>query len=110
MSSRSQMDDRMPRNDRDETLEERIRHAVAASEFAKANSLWMELSDRLRLDLAEGPVPAARLRQLRELSEWCRTMAIVGRARCRQRLNQLTVSSRYLAQPAVPRRRLLARF
>ncbi len=93
-----------------EPLEERIRHAVAAGEFGKANVLWMELGDRLRRDSAAGPIPTARLWQLRELSEWCRTMAIVGRARCRQRLSQLAVSSRYLAQPAASRQRLLARF
>jgi hypothetical protein len=44
------------------------------------------------------------------LLAWCRTMAIVERARCQQRLNQLTISSRYLFQPAAPRWRLLARF
>lgn len=97
-------------NDREKPLEDLIRSAVASGEFAKANALWVELGDRLRRELAGGPVPAARLRQTRELLAWCRTMAIVDRARCQQRLNQLTISSRYLAQPAAPRRRLFARF
>ena len=96
--------------DREKSLEDRIRNAVAAGDFAKANALWVELGDRLRCELAAGPVPAARLRQTHELLAWCRTMAIVERARCQQRLNQLTISSRYLFQPAAPRWRLLARF
>ena len=103
------MADRTHMNDRKQPLEERIRSVVTAGDYAKANALWMELGDRLQLDLAAGPVPAARLRQMHELSQWCRTMAIIGRARCQQRLNQLAVSSRYLAQPAAPRQRLLAR-
>jgi hypothetical protein len=60
--------------------------------------------------MAGRPVPAARLRQVRELIAWCRTMAIVDRARCQQRLNQLAISSRYMPPPTAPRQRLLARF
>ena len=97
-------------NDREKPLKERIRSAVASGEFAKANALWVELGDCLRRELASRSLNAARLRQTRELIAWCRTMAIVDRARCQQRLNQLTISSRYLASPAAPRQRLLARF
>jgi hypothetical protein len=96
-------------NNPTQPLEERIRNAVTAGDYAKANALWMELGDRLRLDSAAGRIPIARLRQAHDLSQWCRTMAIVGRARCQQRLCQLAVSSRYLAQPVPPRQRLLAR-
>jgi len=39
---------------------------------------------------------------VRELIAWCRTMAIVDRARCQQRLNQLAISSRYMPPPAAP--------
>jgi len=94
-----------------EPLEQSIRNAVAAGEYAKATALWSELGDGLRREMAAGPVPAARLRQARELAEWCRVMAIVGRARCQQRLSQLAVSSRYVAQPAatLAHNRLLAR-
>ena len=97
-------------NERAKPLEDRIRSAVASGEFAKANALWVELGGRLRCELAVRPLPAARLRQTRELIAWCRTMALVNRARCQQRLNQLAISSRYLAPPAAPRQRLLARF
>jgi len=97
-------------NDREKPLEDRIRNAVASGEFAKANALWVELGDRLRCEMAGRPVPAARLRQVRELIAWCRTMAIVDRARCQQRVNQLAISSRYMPPPAAPRQRLLARF
>ena len=96
--------------DREKSLEDRIRNAVAAGDFAKANALWVELGDRLRCEMAGCPVPAARLRQVRELIAWCRTMAIVDRARCQQRLNQLAISSLYMPPPAAPRQRLLARF
>jgi hypothetical protein len=82
---------------------------VAAGEFAKADALWGELGAGLRRELAVGPVPVARLRQTLELIDWCRTMALVDRARCQQKLNQLGVSSRYLGQPADPQQRLLAR-
>ncbi len=95
--------------DREQTLEARIRDAVASGEFAKAQSLWLELGERLRRERARSSLSTARLRQARELLDWCRTMAIVHRARCQQRLNQLAISARYGAQPA-PRRRLLARF
>jgi hypothetical protein len=104
------MNDRGKMNDREKPLEDRIRNAVASSQFAKANALWVELGDCLRRELASGPLNAVRLRQTRELIAWCRTMAIVDRARCQQRLNQLAISSRYLAPPAAPRHRLLVRF
>jgi hypothetical protein len=97
-------------NDGEKPLEDGIRGAVASGEFAKATALWVELGDRLRRERAGCPLPPARLRQTRELIAWCRTMAIIDRARCQQRLNQLAISSRYLAQAAAPRRRLLARF
>jgi len=99
----------MSMTDREEPMEERIRRAVTAGEFAKANALWVELGDQMGRELAAGPVPAARLRQTLELIDWCRTMALVDRARCQQRLDQLGVSSRYLGQFADPRQRLLAR-
>jgi len=91
------------------SLEDRIRDAVASGEFVKAKALWVELGDRLRRELNGRPLPAARLRQTHELLAWCRTMAVIDRTRCQQRLNQLAVSSRYLA-PLSPRQRLLARF
>lgn len=96
--------------DRAKPLEDRIRDAVASGEFTKAKALWVELGDRLRRELAGQPVPAARLRQTRELLAWCRTMAITDRARCQQRLNQLVISGRYVASPAAGEPRLLARF
>lgn len=95
--------------DREEPLEKHIRQAVAAGEFARANALWVELGEGLRREMAAGPVAAAKLRQTLELIEWCRTMALVDRARCQQRLDQLGVSSRYLGQFADPRQHLLAR-
>jgi hypothetical protein len=104
------MNDREEMNDREKPLEDRIRNAVASGELAKANALWVELGGRLRRELAGRPVPADRLRQVRELIAWCRTMAIVDRARCQQRLNQLVISSRYLAPCAAPRQHLLVRF
>ena len=96
--------------DRTKPLEDRIRDAVASGELAKARALWLELGDRMRRELAVHPLPAARLRQMRELLAWCRTMALTDRARCQQRLNQLAISSRYLAPTVAPRQRLLARF
>jgi len=95
--------------DRKEPLEERIRNAVAAGAFATADALWTELGAGLRCELAAGPVPAARLQETLDLIEWCRTMALVDRARCQQRLDQLGVSSRYMGQLADPQQRLLAR-
>ena len=97
-------------DDRAKPLEECIREAVASGEFAKAQALWAELGGRLRREMAVHPLPAARLRQTRELLAWCRTIAIVDRTRCEQRLNQLAISNHYLASPAAPQRRLLARF
>ncbi|MGA2039380.1 MAG: hypothetical protein ABSH42_08895 [Bryobacteraceae bacterium] len=98
-------------DDRKKPLEDRIRSAVASSEFVKANALWVEMGDRLRCEMAVRPLPAARLLQTRELLAWCRTMALVNRARCQQRLNQLAISGRYTASPAAaPPQRLLARF
>ena len=97
-------------DDRAKPLEDRIRNAIASGEFAEANALWVHLGGRLRREMAGGQFPAARLRQMRELIVWCRTMAIVDRARCQQRLNQLAISTCYLAPPAVTRHRLLARF
>jgi len=97
-------------SDREKPLEDRIRSAVASGEFTRANALWLELGDCLRRELASRSLNAARLRQTRDLIAWCRTMAIVDRARCQQRLNQLAISSRYLAASAAPRHRLLARF
>jgi hypothetical protein len=99
----------MSMTDREEPLEERIRNAVVAGAFAKADALWAELGAGLRRELAAGPVPAARLRETLNLIDWCRTMALVDRARCQQRLDQLGVSSRYLGQFADPRQHLLAR-
>jgi len=90
-------------------LEERIRRAVAAGEFAKADALWAELGAGLRRELAAGPVPAARLEETLDLIGWCRTMALVDRARCQQKLDQLGVSSRYLGQFAGPQPHLIAR-
>lgn len=90
-------------------LEDRIRDAVASGEFAKAKTLWVQLGDRLRHEFAGRMLSAARLRQTRELLEWCRIMAIADRARCQQRLNQLAVSGRYLAPHAL-RHRLSASF
>jgi hypothetical protein len=104
------MDDRGEMDQPERPLEDRIRHTVAAGEFAEANALWVELGGRLRRESAAGPIPITRLRQTRELLAWCRTMALVGRAHCQRRLNQLAVSSCYLPQPAAPRQRLLARF
>lgn len=97
-------------NDRAKPLEVRIRSAVASGQFAKANAMWAELGELLRCELAVRPLPVARLRQMRELLAWCRTMALTDRARCQQRINQLAISSRYLAPTVAPRQRLLARF
>jgi len=94
--------------DRTKPLEDRVRDAVASGEFAKAQALCAELVDRLRREMVVRPVPAATLRQTRELLAWCRTMALTDRARSQQRLNQLAVTSLYLAPPS-PRQRLLAR-
>ncbi len=104
------MNDRERMNGRAKPLEDRIRDAVASGEFAKAKDLWLELTDRLRRELAGHTLSAAQVRQTRELLAWCRTIAITDRARCQQRLSQLAVSSRYMAQPAAPRQRLLVRF
>jgi len=104
------MSDREEMNDREKPLEDGIRSAVASGEFAKAKALWVELGDCLRREMAGRPLPATRLRQVRELIAWCRIMAIADRARCQQRLNQLAISTCYLAPPAVTRHRLLARF
>jgi hypothetical protein len=95
--------------DREEPLEARIRNAVTAGAFAKADALWAELGAGLRHELAAGPVPTGRLQETLDLIEWCRTMALVDRARCQQRLDQLGVSSRYLGQFADPQPHLLAR-
>jgi hypothetical protein len=96
--------------DRSKPLEDRIRDAVTSGEFVKAKALWLELGDRLRRELAGHTLPMARLRQTRELLEWCRIRAVTERTRCQQRLNQLAVTGRYLAQPTAPQQRLLARF
>jgi hypothetical protein len=93
----------------EEPLEEHIREAMAAGDYTKANSLWIELGSRMGDELAAGRIPSARLRHTLELIEWCRTAALIGRARCEKQLNQLGVSSRYLAETAAPRQRLLAR-
>ncbi|MGB9458081.1 MAG: hypothetical protein WCB12_18670 [Bryobacteraceae bacterium] len=90
-------------------LEDRIRDSVASGEFVKANALWVELGERLRRESAGRTLSAARMRQTRELLEWCRLMAITERARCQQRLNQIAISSRYQTPRAAPEHRLLAR-
>jgi hypothetical protein len=104
------MNDLEQTNDLEKPLEDRIRKAVAAGQFARANALWVELGGRLRRELAGRPLRITRLRQARELIAWCRTMALADRARCQQRLNQLTISSRYLAPLTAPRQRLSVRF
>jgi hypothetical protein len=93
----------------EEPLEERIREAIGVGDYTMANSLWIELGGRLGQELAAGRVPSARLRHTLELIEWCRTAALIGRARSEQQLTQLGVSSRYMAETAAPRQRLLAR-
>jgi len=91
-------------------LEERIRSAVASGEFVKAKALWIELGERLRREAASGPIPLARLCEMKDLLAWCRTMAIIERTRCQQRLNQLAISGRYIADHSTARQRLLASF
>jgi hypothetical protein len=99
----------MDMTDREEPLEDRIRRAVDAGDYTRANSLWIELGSRMGEELAAGRIPSARLRHTLELIDWCRTAALIGRARCEQQLTQLGVSCRYMAEAAAPRQRLLAR-
>jgi len=93
----------------EKTLEGRIRDAVASGEFGKARALWIELGDRLRSESALHQGSAARLRQARDLLAWCRTMALADRTRCQQRLNQLAIAARYLAESTPPKQRMLVR-
>jgi len=87
------------------TIEGRIRAATASGEFAKAGALWADLGDRLRREQRAGPLPAGAAREARELLNWCRTMAIVKRAHCQQRLNRLAIAGRYMpSRTRAPRR------
>ena len=74
---------------------ESIRQAVSCGEFDRAQLLWKECVAALEKELRCGCLSEARLREVRELVEWSRTVVLCERARLQDQLNSLHVAGEY---------------
>ena len=74
---------------------EPIRQAVSAGEFGRAQLLWKECAAALAEELSSGSLPEARLKEVRELVEWSRIVALCERAHLQDQLNSLHVAGEY---------------
>jgi hypothetical protein len=81
---------------------ESIRQAVSSGEFGRAQDLWKECAAGLAEDLSNGCLTEARLKEVREMVEWSRTVVLCARAHLQKRLNSLHVAREY--EIPVPRR------
>ena len=79
---------------------ESIRQAVNSGEFGRAQVLWKECAAGLAADLSNGCLTEARLKEVREMVEWSRMVALGARAHLQDRLNSLHVARKY--EPPVP--------
>jgi hypothetical protein len=88
-----------------------IRQAVNNGEFSRAQLLWQECVAALHGELSRGCLSAARLKEVRELVEWSRTVVLCTRARLMRQRNSLHVAGEYdLGTPPAARRLVEARF
>jgi hypothetical protein len=74
---------------------EPIRQAVNSGEFDRAQLLWNECAAGLEEELNHGCLSEARLREVRELVEWSRTVVLCERAHLMNQLNSLHVAGEY---------------
>ena len=91
-----------------DVLTSSIRRAVASGEFAKAQTLWEDYTERLNAELRAGPVSSAWLAEMEQLAEWCRTATLAARSQAQDMLNALAASRKYESQPAVGSTRISA--
>jgi hypothetical protein len=74
---------------------EPIRQAVNSGEFGRAQFLWQECAAGLAEELSNGSLSEARLKEVRELVEWARMVALCERAHLQDQLNSLHVAGEY---------------
>jgi hypothetical protein len=88
-----------------------IRQAVNNGEFSRAQLLWQECVAALAGELNNRSLSEARLKEVRELVEWSRTVVLCARTRLMRQLNSLHVAGEYdLGTPPAARRLVEARF
>ena len=94
---------------------ETIRQAVSAGEFGRAQLLWKECSAALAEELTKGGLSGDRLKEVgellaevRELTEWSRTVVACARAHMQSRLNGLHVAGEYELPVPQPGHRLVS--
>jgi hypothetical protein len=90
---------------------EPMRQAVSSGEFCRAHLLWQECAAGLLEELSNQTLSAARLKEVGELVEWSRTVALCSRAHLQDQLNGLHVAREYaFAVPSPDRRIVVASF
>jgi hypothetical protein len=86
---------------------EPIRQAVNSGEFGRAQFLWQECAAGLAEELSRGSLSEARLKEVGELVEWSRIVALCERAHLQDQLNSLHVALEYESPVPPPAQRIV---
>jgi hypothetical protein len=88
-------------------MESRVREAVAAGEFERAQELWNTYMVQVQEEVRQGSLSGAQIEEVRRLMEWCRGVALSARQHAQDRLNSLLVAAEYESAAPSPERRII---